>query len=43
MNKKIIMILVILSLFTCIYSFMPTKVTADSGFDTSYDSGGWSS
>lgn len=43
MNKKIIILLMVLSLFTCIYSFKPTKVTADSGFDTSYDSGGWSS
>lgn len=43
MNKRVITILILLSLFTCIYSFTPTKVTADSGFDTSYDSGGWSS
>lgn len=42
MNKTFIIVLITLSLITYIYS-KPIKVNADSGFDTSYDGGGWSS
>ena len=44
MKKKfLIVILTIISLLTCLNAYTPLEVKADSGFDSSYDSGGWDS
>ena len=43
MKKKCIIIIVLISLLSCIINITPQKVKADSGFDSSYDGGSFSS
>lgn len=42
-NKYLLIALAFISLITCHLVYTPLGVKADSGFDSSYDSGGWSS
>lgn len=43
MKKKILIVCAIVSMFMCSIYYIPRAVKADSGFDSSYDSGGWDS